>query len=559
MISIYSSSQALTDVIKKELEDKSVLVAYNIDNFISERIIDAKLLSQADVLEGGIIPDIIQYLTEIVEENKWINDIDIIDLSGKIIASSGEQNEKGQLFVDAHPGANALYLATSKARQGEVYISEAQFLDTGPGILLMTPVTDDSNRLIVGVLTLEVNLRNIERITSLFDEGIVGDKHVYIVDKDGKVIVTKDPSVDVFNTFPDLLVHPKLLSAFSRQGDMGNIIYTDIAGDEVMAGYSDMGEFGVNNALDWSIIAIAPLDEMNAPVRMMQNWLFTTGIIIAFIAMVIIYLFINNTKIVLQKMAAQADKISLGDFSQQLPFKTQDKGALATFVIAFNRMVSNTRETMEALRGREQDLAITLDSIGDAVITTDAKGYINRMNPVAEQLTGWSMQEAKKQPLQSIFPVIDATTREITENPVEQVLATGETVYLSNHTTLIARNGTEYQIAYSAAPIRNSDDSITGIVLVFNDVTEQYHLHKKAQLAQQQLLGLFDGMQTMVGVLECDGTVIFVNNTPLIAAGIELDDVRNKKAWDCPWFNYDPKIQDLIKSDVAEANAGTNA
>ena len=81
-ISLYSSSQALTQVISNELKEKSILVAYDIDKFIAGRITNARVLSQADVLEGGKIKQIIQYLTEIVAADEWIEDIDIISPSG---------------------------------------------------------------------------------------------------------------------------------------------------------------------------------------------------------------------------------------------------------------------------------------------------------------------------------------------------------------------------------------------------------------------------------------------------------------------------------------------
>lgn len=233
-------------------------------------------------------------------------------------------------------------------------------------------------------------------------------------------------------------------------------------------------------------------------------------------------------------------------------FKNEEHvGAVITFLNITDRI-----ETHKALQKSEQDLAITLNSIGDAVITTDSEGHVTRINPVAEQLTGWSLQEGQGQPVKTIFPIINALTREPIENPVEKVLATGKTVYLSNHTTLIAKDGMEYQIADSAAPIRNDDDHILGMVLVFNDVTEQYQLREKAKKARQQMQGLFDDMQTMVGVLELDGTLNFVNNTPLKMSGLESDEVLGKKLWDSAWFNYDSKLQVIVKNDINSAATG---
>ncbi len=157
-------------------------------------------------------------------------------------------------------------------------------------------------------------------------------------------------------------------------------------------------------------------------------------------------------------------------------------------VDSINDMHNRLHEQITEANHQKQHLAQTLNSIGDAVITTDAEGRITRMNPVAEQLTGWSLQDAQGKPVKIVFPIVHATTHEAIENPIDKVLATGETVYLSNHTTLIAKNGAQYQIADSAAPIRaNHDSDIQGMVLVFNDVTEKYHLRETAAKNSQRL------------------------------------------------------------------------
>ncbi len=253
----------------------------------------------------------------------------------------------------------------------------------------------------------------------------------------------------------------------------------------------------------------------------------------------------------------------LAEFSQQLTHDysgLQNSGIYLSEIAALNQtlntMSSKIAQTMGSLNSQQENLEVTLHSIGDAVITTDGTGLVTRMNPVAEQLTGWYAYEARGLPLKNIFPIVNASTRETIPNPVDKVLSTGETVYLRNHTTLIAKDGREYQIADSAAPIRNSHDNIEGMVLVFNDVTEQYKLRQAARNIQLQIQGLFDDMQAMAGILEIDGTVTFMNNTPMKVRGIELDDIIGKKLWECPWFDYAITAQDSIRADCLEATTG---
>ena len=205
---------------------------------------------------------------------------------------------------------------------------------------------------------------------------------------------------------------------------------------------------------------------------------------------------------------------------------------------------------------REQELAVTLDSIGDAVITTDAEGRVAHMNPVAEQLTAWSFESAKGMPLKAVLPLIDASTRSPIDDPSNKVLSSGEIVHLSNHTILLAKDGSEHHVADSAAPLRGKDNTVLGMVMVFNDVTEEYRLRERAKAVHQQMQGLLNGLRTTTGILDCDGTLVFTNDTPLKATEITMEDVIGKKFWDCPWWNYDPEVQTLVQSDVIQAAAG---
>ncbi len=231
-------------------------------------------------------------------------------------------------------------------------------------------------------------------------------------------------------------------------------------------------------------------------------------------------------------------------------------GEIDTLNRALNTMSSKVARTVSDLNTQQENLEVTLHSIGDAVITTDARGLVTRMNPVAEQLTGWYAYEARGQALASIFPVINATTREAIANPIDRVLSAHLTTEPNTHTTLIARDGSEYQIANSAAPIRDADEQIVGMILVFNDVTEEYQLRQAARNIQRQIEGLFNDMQAMACILGPDGSVLFVNNTPLKLWRISVDDVVGKKLWDCPWFSKSPEARQIVQACCKRAAAG---
>jgi PAS domain S-box-containing protein len=134
-------------------------------------------------------------------------------------------------------------------------------------------------------------------------------------------------------------------------------------------------------------------------------------------------------------------------------------------------------------------LRVTLRSIGDGVIATDAEGRVTLLNPVAEALTGWTSADAAGQPLRSVFPIHNEETRRDVEDPVAKVLREGRIVGLANHTALIARDGTERPIADSAAPIKNEQGQTVGVVLVFRDATEQRRV-EQAERRHREILQL---------------------------------------------------------------------
>jgi PAS domain S-box-containing protein len=127
-----------------------------------------------------------------------------------------------------------------------------------------------------------------------------------------------------------------------------------------------------------------------------------------------------------------------------------------------------------------------LQSIGDAVIATDAEGRITMMNPVAEEATGWKSAAATGLPLESVFKIVNESSREPAESPVRKVLDRGRIAGLANHTVLLRLDGTEIPIDDSAAPIRDRQGRIVGVVMVFRDITKQ-RLSEKALLRAEKL------------------------------------------------------------------------
>jgi len=158
------------------------------------------------------------------------------------------------------------------------------------------------------------------------------------------------------------------------------------------------------------------------------------------------------------------------------------------------REVAAHQQTETALRRSEENLAVTLNSIGDAVLSTDTAGRVMRMNRMAEVLTGWKRAEARGRPIAEVFHIVNEESRAPAPIPVDEVLATGEIRQLTTLTAQISRDGTERSIADSAAPIRDPEGRVLGVVLVFRDMTGERAARKAQHESEARYRTLFESI-----------------------------------------------------------------
>lgn len=192
---------------------------------------------------------------------------------------------------------------------------------------------------------------------------------------------------------------------------------------------------------------------------------------------------------------------------------------LTTALVIVVSVLRSRRQTLEelvrkrtaALRISEEHLSATLRSIGDGVISCDREGRVTSLNRVAEALTGWTTAEAAGQRLEEVFRIIHALTRETAENPVARSLSEGVNVELANHTALVARDGTEHQIADSCAPIRDTSGVITGAVLVFRDVTDEYRRREELRENVARMRAISESAQDAIVIMDPLGNISFWN------------------------------------------------
>jgi len=185
------------------------------------------------------------------------------------------------------------------------------------------------------------------------------------------------------------------------------------------------------------------------------------------------------------------------------------------------------------LRVSEEKLAVTLNSIGDAVITTDAEARVTLLNPLAEQLTGWTRLEAIGYPVEEIFHIINQENRQPATIPVMKTLALGTIQGLANHTILVARDGSECVIADSCAPISDRDGHVVGAVLVFRDVTKSYAVQQALRDQQFYTRSLIESNIDAIMTTDPSGIITDVNKQMEVLTACTRDELIG-----APFKNY---------------------
>lgn len=186
-------------------------------------------------------------------------------------------------------------------------------------------------------------------------------------------------------------------------------------------------------------------------------------------------------------------------------------GALGAFFVILRRHLVARDRAAAIIHEQGERFRTTLTSIGDAVMTVDAQGRVTYLNAIGEQLTGWGNAEAVGKSMHEVFNIVNETTRQPVENPVDKVLREGVIVGLANHTVLIAKDGSERAIDDSAAPIRDLEGNIEGVVLVFRDVAERRKAERALATSQARKTAILESAMDGIITIDAAGKVITFN------------------------------------------------
>ena len=169
---------------------------------------------------------------------------------------------------------------------------------------------------------------------------------------------------------------------------------------------------------------------------------------------------------------------------------------------------SELRGAFEARDTERHWLQITMASIADAVITTDSKGLVISLNPAAARLTGWSLRKAVGRPLKEVFRTVQEASRRTDDLPIAKVVREGEVILSDDEVVLIASDGTARSVEHSAAPIKDSNGKIKGVVIVFRDVTERHRTEQAQKESEERFRQLADHIDDVFWICDLDGPKI---------------------------------------------------
>ncbi len=221
------------------------------------------------------------------------------------------------------------------------------------------------------------------------------------------------------------------------------------------------------------------------------------------------------------------------------------------------RDITKRKEYLRELHNTKEQLKITLKSIGDGVIVTDIKGRVVLINKCAERLTGYTQEEASGKTLTEIFHIINEYSRKQVKNPVQKVIKTGEIEGLANHTVLLTKEGKEKAIADSAAPIKNKEGKIIGVVLVFRDVSKRRKMIKQLKFSRERYKTLFENTGTAMLIIEEDTTISMVNKGMEELTGYDRQEIEGRMSWK-QFVAFEDDLKRMLKYHNARRNRETS-
>jgi PAS domain S-box-containing protein len=320
----------------------------------------------------------------------------------------------------------------------------------------------------------------------------------FIVNTDGKIVMHPIfPPGDISKN--EIAVVSQIIAAAQESDGVASFNFTYLGVEK----WYLVKEFPQWN---WVVGYAVPLKEKYADVRQFTSLLIIIMLSTSLVVLIALSMLIRRFTKPITELTDAAVAMSTGNLEREIFAESEDE--LGILAKSFSDMRDSIKHTIEmlqeenaeriktekALESEKEQLAVTLRSIGEGVITTDVSGKIIMLNNIAETLTEWNSKDASGNNVEDVIRIVGEKSGQTKENPVKTVLSTGETYGLSLHSILISKNGIEKNVAYNAAPIINNKNQVIGAVLVFRDITDQIKTEQELlKLQKLESIGILAG------------------------------------------------------------------
>ncbi len=404
-IMVYKVSKVLLTTIGTNLQDSAEMVGNSIDTYFDQRGDDAKVISQANVLESSDRMEQKGYFDDVIDANKSILDIMVVNREGVVFSTAGTQEAVDRPLNEIEPYLMPLFKKALNGKQGDIFFDKARLTGGKLSMSMLAPVTDDSNTKVISVLALEINMKPVDDLIDKFNNNVIGDEYVYLLNDDGEVIITGDKKQQLFAKFNDLRVNEHVLDATDEDGSKAYQIYENVRGIEVIAGMADMRAHGANDALDWGIVAVAETSAIADPAYKLRNFLFILMLVSVFIVTVLTFLVVSSIIKPINRIIGGLNEGSeeVASASRQLSSASQSLAEGTSQQAAAIEETSSSLEEMSSMTQQNADNANQANTL-----MSDANKVVNKANESMNELTG-SIADISKasEETQKIIKTID--------------------------------------------------------------------------------------------------------------------------------------------------------
>ncbi|SMC28792.1 PAS domain S-box-containing protein/diguanylate cyclase (GGDEF) domain-containing protein [Andreprevotia lacus DSM 23236] len=353
-----------------------------------------------------------------------------------------------------------------------------------PQIMFTAPVRDRQGRLLA-VIGCSFNLLKPNLIGAIGQSRIGKTGYLFLMTGSGTIISHPDAGTLLRNVDSFTQAAPNVAAQGLQQAD-GTHEGPGLDGGSVLASFARMQQ------ANWRMVAVLPTGEAYAPIREAQQRLIIALAAASLVALLGAWLLMRwlMTPLLQLRDGITRQHAALGAYEPiALPDRQDEIGAVAE---AFNKLMADQVHMQDALFAEKERLQITLRAISDPVLTTDAQGRIDYLNPAAERLTGWMLHDARGKDFITVAPLQDEVHGEAVDSPAQLALQQNRALMLEGHALPRRNDGALLAVDTSAAPIHDAEGRIVGIVLVLQDVTHRRQIARqvKWEASHDALTGL---------------------------------------------------------------------